>query len=199
MEQDKITSPFPQTPEAATKGILQEKVFLEIPQNSQEKTCAWVSFLIKLQATGNFIFHKTPLGDCFLNTEPILDFSFFHRKQSFDRGIDFKFLNKTQKWWSFATNVNLYFGIYWANVTKVLTVLWCHSPALTQYSAVIYLFKFNNGNTKAMWKTCSQLITKTPEWHQRDLFECLNCNLWTDWTRWAGISIAEVDRIPAVM
>ena len=40
MEQDKITSPFPQTPEAATKGILQEKVFLEIPQNSQEKTCA---------------------------------------------------------------------------------------------------------------------------------------------------------------
>ena len=29
-----------------------EKVFLEISQNSQENTCATVSFLIKLQAWG---------------------------------------------------------------------------------------------------------------------------------------------------
>ena len=34
--------------EAATRGVLQEKVFLEISQNSQENTCARVSFLIKL-------------------------------------------------------------------------------------------------------------------------------------------------------
>ena len=34
--------------EAATGGVLWEKVFLEISQNSN--TCAWVSFLIKLQA-----------------------------------------------------------------------------------------------------------------------------------------------------
>ena len=38
--------------EAATKGDLQENVFLEIWQNSQENTCARVSFLIKLQASG---------------------------------------------------------------------------------------------------------------------------------------------------
>ena len=35
--------------EAATRGVLCKKVFLEISQNSQEKTCARVSFLIKLQ------------------------------------------------------------------------------------------------------------------------------------------------------
>ena len=37
--------------EAVTGGVLHEKVFLEISQNSQETTCARVSFLIKLQAT----------------------------------------------------------------------------------------------------------------------------------------------------
>ena len=35
--------------EAATRGVLCERVFLEISQNSQENTCARVSFLIKLQ------------------------------------------------------------------------------------------------------------------------------------------------------
>ena len=38
--------------EAATEGVLQKKVFLEISQNSQENTCARVSFLMKLQASG---------------------------------------------------------------------------------------------------------------------------------------------------
>ena len=33
--------------EAATRGVLWKKVFLEISQNSQENTCARVSFLIK--------------------------------------------------------------------------------------------------------------------------------------------------------
>ena len=36
--------------EAATGGILLEGMFLKISQNSQESTCARVSFLIKLQA-----------------------------------------------------------------------------------------------------------------------------------------------------
>ena len=36
--------------EAATGGLLQEKVFLGISQNAQENTCARVFFLIKLQA-----------------------------------------------------------------------------------------------------------------------------------------------------
>ena len=39
-----------QAAEAATGGSLQEKVFLEISQNSQENTCARVSILIKLQS-----------------------------------------------------------------------------------------------------------------------------------------------------
>ena len=37
-------------PEAASRGVLSEKVFLKILQNSQENTSARVSFLIKLQA-----------------------------------------------------------------------------------------------------------------------------------------------------
>ena len=36
--------------EAATRGVLCKKVFLEILKNSQENTFARVSFLIKLQA-----------------------------------------------------------------------------------------------------------------------------------------------------
>ena len=44
--------------EAATKGVLCKKLFLEISQNSQENTCARVSFLIKMQAC-NFIRKET--------------------------------------------------------------------------------------------------------------------------------------------
>ena len=36
--------------EAATRGVLCKKVFLEISENLQENTCATASFLIKLQA-----------------------------------------------------------------------------------------------------------------------------------------------------
>ena len=39
-------------PEADSRGVLCKKVFLEISQNSQENTCARVSFLIKLQTSG---------------------------------------------------------------------------------------------------------------------------------------------------
>ena len=38
--------------EAATRGFLYKSVFLEISQNSQENTCARISFLIKSQALG---------------------------------------------------------------------------------------------------------------------------------------------------
>ena len=38
--------------EAATRGVLCKKVFLEFSQNSQENTYAIVSFLIKLQVSG---------------------------------------------------------------------------------------------------------------------------------------------------
>ena len=35
--------------EASTRGVLLKKLFLQIPQWSQENTCVWVFFLIKLQ------------------------------------------------------------------------------------------------------------------------------------------------------
>ena len=38
--------------EAVTRGVVQEKVFLEILQNSQENTCTKASFLVKLQGLG---------------------------------------------------------------------------------------------------------------------------------------------------
>ena len=47
--------------EAAARRCSVKKVFLEISQNSQENTCARVSFLIKLQAFVNFgKFLRTP-------------------------------------------------------------------------------------------------------------------------------------------
>ena len=81
--------------EVATRGVLLENVFLEILKNSLENTCARVPFLIKSQATGNFIkngtlalcfsvnFYRTPPGHCFgrrnfpqkQNNETILKFS----------------------------------------------------------------------------------------------------------------------------
>ena len=45
--------------EGATGGVLQEKLFLEISQNSQEETCARVSLLIKLQVSAWLSFNKT--------------------------------------------------------------------------------------------------------------------------------------------
>ena len=46
--------------EAATRGVLRKKVFLKISQNSQENTCARISFLVKLQAEPcNFIKKET--------------------------------------------------------------------------------------------------------------------------------------------
>ena len=48
---DKVkTKQQKKTLEAATRGILCKKLFLEISQNSQENTCARVCFLIKMQA-----------------------------------------------------------------------------------------------------------------------------------------------------
>ena len=46
--------------EAATRVVLQKNVFLEISQNSQEDTCAKVSFFNKVE--GLF---RTPPDDCF--------------------------------------------------------------------------------------------------------------------------------------
>ena len=46
----KLIDTLERAEETATGDVLQEKVFLEISQNSQEKTCARASFLIKLQA-----------------------------------------------------------------------------------------------------------------------------------------------------
>ena len=48
--------------EAATGGVLLEKVFLEILLNSQENTCARASFLLKLPAT---FLKKRPWHSCF--------------------------------------------------------------------------------------------------------------------------------------
>ena len=48
-----------QVSEAAIRGVLREKVFLEISQKSQENNSARVFFLIKWQSSG--LFYKTSL------------------------------------------------------------------------------------------------------------------------------------------
>ena len=50
---------------AATGGVL-KKVFLKILQNSQENTCAMVSFLIKLQAAPATLLKKDSGKSAFL-------------------------------------------------------------------------------------------------------------------------------------
>ena len=51
--------------EAATGGVLLEKVFLEISQKSQENACARVSFLITLQAETFFTEYLSATGSDF--------------------------------------------------------------------------------------------------------------------------------------
>ena len=50
MDQEQYSKINSEGSEATTIGVLWEKVFLEISQNSQENTRARVSFIIKLQA-----------------------------------------------------------------------------------------------------------------------------------------------------
>ena len=53
--------------DAAAGGVLSEKVFMEVSQNSQGNTCARVSFLIKLQAEAcNFIKKRDSSAGVFL-------------------------------------------------------------------------------------------------------------------------------------
>ena len=57
-----LTDTLERAQEAATRNVTQEKLFLEILQNLQEKTCARASFLIRLQPkTCNFIRPATVL------------------------------------------------------------------------------------------------------------------------------------------
>ena len=51
--------------EAATRGVLWKKVFLEISQSSQENTCARASLSIKLQAWGLQLCLKETLAQVF--------------------------------------------------------------------------------------------------------------------------------------
>ena len=51
--------------EATTRGVLFRMVFLEISQNSQENTCARVSFLIKLQTRPATLLKKRLWHRCF--------------------------------------------------------------------------------------------------------------------------------------
>ena len=54
--------------EAATRDVLWKKVFWEMSQNSQENTCARVSFLIKLQASGSAQVFSCEFCDISTNT-----------------------------------------------------------------------------------------------------------------------------------
>ena len=52
-------------PEAATRGVLCKKVFQGILENSQENTCARVSFLLKLKAWPATLLTKKTLVQVF--------------------------------------------------------------------------------------------------------------------------------------
>ena len=65
------------SPETAIGVVLLKEVFLKISINSQENTCARVSFLIKLQASDLQLYQKKTLALCFL-----VNLSTFLRKLS---------------------------------------------------------------------------------------------------------------------
>ena len=56
--------------EAVAQSCAVKKVFLEVPQNSKENTCARVSFLIKLQALlFSYEFCKTVFHNSFVTEQ----------------------------------------------------------------------------------------------------------------------------------
>ena len=69
--------------EAVVQWCSVKKVFLGIPQNSLENTCARVSFLIKLQASGLNFIKKETLAQVFsCEFCEISKNTFFHRASS---------------------------------------------------------------------------------------------------------------------
>ena len=54
-----------------TRGVLLEKAFQEISQNSQEYTCAGASFFIKLQAQACIFIKKETLACNFIKKETL--------------------------------------------------------------------------------------------------------------------------------
>ena len=69
--------------EAVVRKCSVKKVFWKIPQNSQENTCARVSFLIKLQASACTFVKKETLAQVFsCEYCKILKSTFFHRTPS---------------------------------------------------------------------------------------------------------------------
>ena len=54
--------------EVATEGVLLKNVFFKISQNSQENTCARVSFLTKLQTWGSVCSSKSSHQRCYRKT-----------------------------------------------------------------------------------------------------------------------------------
>ena len=65
--------------EAVIQRCSVKRVFLEISQKLQENTCARVSFLIKLQALGNFIKKQTVAQVFFCEFYETPKNTFFHR------------------------------------------------------------------------------------------------------------------------
>ena len=95
-------------PEAIFQRCSVKKLFLEILQNSQEKTCARDSFLIKLQAL-EFLFYRTPPDDWF--------FIFFQAYSN-------KILLVIFIWWSLRENKKIKsYLIFWSVFIIPLPIL----------------------------------------------------------------------------
>ena len=62
---DYVFAPLSLSTKAVAQRCFVKKVFFKISQNSQENTCARVSFLIKLQAAPFTLLHKS--GNAWVN------------------------------------------------------------------------------------------------------------------------------------
>ena len=89
---------FLKVSEAATGGVLWDKVFLEISQNSQKTTCARAFFLIKLQAEACIFIKKETLAQVFsCELWEISKNTFSHRTSPGDWFVNFSFNYKQNR------------------------------------------------------------------------------------------------------
>ena len=64
---------------------------------------------------------------------------------------------------------------------------------INTYPTSIYLFKFNNGNTKTLCKNYSKLTTETPEQHKWRYFSVFIVNF--EYSYSSGNSIIELEQV----
>ena len=147
--------------EAATGGVLLKKLFLKISQNSQENTCARVSFLINCKSEACNFIRKETLALMFSG-----EFCEIFKNTYFEEHL--QTTASTPKWYMRA--LLKFYKVHGKNLNR--TRNWCFHllAALLKDNGIpanICLFKVNIRNNRTRCIIGSKLTLKTPERHTR--------------------------------